>query len=76
MVGLVEGVGPTWRTAGTEEAIMNEGTVSGVTETGESAAQSTARKFGLFFCGTCILGWTALGVAVVAVTLAKVLGYI
>lgn len=49
---------------------MNEGTVSGFPKPGES----TARKIGLFFCGTCIFGWTALGVAVVGVTLAKVFG--
>jgi hypothetical protein len=51
---------------------MNEGTVSGIPKPSESAM----KKVGLFVCGTCIFGWSALGVAVVGVTLAKVLGYI
>jgi len=51
---------------------MNESTVSGIPKPSESAM----KKVGLAVCGTCIYGWSALGVAVVGVTLAKVLGYI
>ncbi|MDP2794576.1 MAG: hypothetical protein Q8O25_10950 [Sulfurisoma sp.] len=50
---------------------MNEGTMSGFPKSSESAL----KKIGLFVCGTCIFGWTALGVAVIGVTLAKIFGY-
>lgn len=50
---------------------MNESAMSGFSKPAESAM----KKVGVFVCGTCIFGWAALGVAVIGVTLGKVLGY-
>ena len=59
-----------------EEAIMTQNAISGMNHTSEPASvPDAAKKFGFFVCGTCIVGWTALGLAVVGVTLARVFGY-
>lgn len=55
---------------------MSENAMSAMNHTSEPASvPAAAKKFGFFVCGTCIVGWTVLGLAVVGVTLAKVFGY-